>query len=279
MSNQKILKLIGLVTLSLAAILLLYFGIELITDYLYDEGYTVLSILSNATMAVAVYFLVRILNKKVNGLSVSDYGFTANGLVKNFLLGVSITIGITSVILLSAYLLSDIRLEFIGLSDDWLLPLIEFTMIHLVVGIWEEMYFRGLLVNTLLKKNISFIATGILTSLLFTLLHFFSFDLATITPFWMIAVFCLSQVLLYSYILTRSIWTPIGIHFSWDFIFTSFEADENDFGLLHIKNYEENTLLIDNITVVVAVIVLVMIHLLMRERLKEGIKRYVSQIK
>lgn len=120
-------------------------------------------------------------------------------------------------------------------------------MFNLVVAIWEEMYFRGLVVNTLLKKKLSFTVTAIISCALFTIVHIPSYDLATITPFWMFCVFFLSLIMLLLYELTRSIWTPIGFHFFWDLLFTSLEEGENDFDLIQMKTYEQDTVLIDNI--------------------------------
>ena len=278
MQYKEVPKTTALIAVSLAVIVLLYFGIELITDYFYDEDLVVPAILSNASLAVIIYFLVKWFNKKFNGLSPSDYGFNSKGLLRNFLIGILIAAAILFLIFFATYIISGNRPEFTGLNDGYSLLLIEFIMIHLVVGVWEEMYFRGLVVNTLLKKNVSFTTTAIISSALFSLLHAFSFDLETITPFWAIIIFLLSVVLLYTYILTRSIWAPIGIHFFWDFFITSLEKGENEFGLIHMKTYEQDTMLIDNITAVVAVVGVTVFYILMRKRLKEAVQRYCKSI-
>jgi membrane protease YdiL (CAAX protease family) len=279
MHYKEAVKTTGLIILSLAVILLLYFGIELVTDYFYDEDLVVPAIISNASLAVVIYFLVRLFNKKVNGLSPSDYEFGSKHLVKNFLIGIFIAASILFLIFLSAYIISGNRPDFIRLKDGYPLLLIEFLMIHLVVGVWEEMYFRGLVVNTLLRRNVSFTATAILSSALFTGLHVFSFDLVTITPFWVIIVFLLSVVLLYTYILTRSIWAPIGLHFFWDFFITSLEKNENEFGMIEMKTYEQDMLLIDNITLVVAVVVVILFFILMRKRIRVAVQRYCEVVR
>jgi membrane protease YdiL (CAAX protease family) len=279
MHYKEAVKTTGLIILSLAVILLLYFGIELVTDYFYDEDWVIPAIISNASLAVIIYFLVRWFNKRVNGLSPTDYGFGNKHFVKNFATGIFLAASILFLIFLSAYIISGNRPEFTSLDDGYPLLLIEFIMIHLVVGVWEEVYFRGLVVNTLLKRNVSFIATAILSSAFFTGLHVFSFDLATITPFWVIIVFLLSVVLLYTYILTRSIWAPIGLHFFWDFFITSLEKNENEFGLIEMKTYEQDTLLIDNITLVVAVVVVILFSILMRKRIKLAVQRYCEVVR
>lgn len=279
MHYKEAVKTTGLIILSLAIILLLYFGIELVTDYFYDEDWVIPAIISNASLAVITYLLVRRFNKRVNGLSPTDCGFGNKHFVKNFATGIFIAASILFLIFLSTYIIGGNRPEFVSLKDGYPLLLIEFLMIHLVVGVWEEMYFRGLVMNTLLKRNVSFTATAILSSALFTLLHVFSFDLATITPFWVIIVFLLSLVLLYTYILTRSIWAPIGLHFFWDFFITSLEKNENEFGLIEMKTYEQDTLLIDNITLVVAVVVVIAFSILMKKRIKLAVQRYLSEIK
>lgn len=73
MNFKNILKATGLIVLSLVSIIVLYFGVEQVTDYLSDADYDGLAIISNASLAVIIYFFVRWFNRKINGLSPSDY--------------------------------------------------------------------------------------------------------------------------------------------------------------------------------------------------------------
>src|SRR5688572_104950 len=100
MQYKEALKTTGLIVVSLAVIVLLYFGLELVTNSLYEADYVVLSIISNASLAVIIYFLVRWFNKKFNGLSPSNYGFDSKNLLINFLFGISLAASIIFLILL-----------------------------------------------------------------------------------------------------------------------------------------------------------------------------------
>jgi membrane protease YdiL (CAAX protease family) len=173
-------KTTGLIILSLASIVLVYFAIEPITDYLDEAGYFWLSILSNASVAIIIYFLVRWFNKKVNRLTVDDYGFGIQGVVKKFLIGACLSVLLVSLTLFLTSFFADTEIELLSIRNTNPISLIDFLIANLVVAAWEEMYFRGLVVTTLLKKKLSFTWTAVISSGLFTVVHVTSYDLSTI---------------------------------------------------------------------------------------------------
>jgi membrane protease YdiL (CAAX protease family) len=277
MPFNAIAKPTGLIVLSLAAILILYFAIEQITDLFYDADLNLLAVLSNASLAFFMYFGVRWFNKKFNGLSIHDYGFGSARLIRNFLLGISIAGIILFLTRYAAYLIGDIQIDYVGLTDGF--DLFDFLMFTLVVGCWEEMYFRGLVVNTLLKNNLSFTATAISSSVLFALLHVFSYDdLSVLSPFLMLGIVFVSIIMTLLYVLTRSIWTSIGLHFFWDFL-CMFEEPEDGFSLFRIKDYKANMVFIDNTCIVITGIVLMLFLIIMRKRISIAVQQYCADIR
>jgi membrane protease YdiL (CAAX protease family) len=277
MSIKELLKVIGLITLSLTSIIFLYFIIEPITDYLADSGHVGLSIISNASIAVIIFYLVRWFNKKVNRLTINEYGFTTTRALRNFFIGILVATFLVILTLFSVSLFKDIEVDFISLNSGLLL--FEFIIANLVVATWEEMYFRGLVVNTLLKHKINFKWTATISSGLFAILHIASYDLETITPFWIFGVFFISTILFYLYILTRSIWTSIGCHFCWDSLFMSIDASENSFGIIEMKTYAVHSIFIDNISILITGVVLTLFLIFMKNEINSRVQLYLSQIK
>jgi uncharacterized protein len=274
MTVKEALYSSGLIFISLLCILLVYFALEPLTDFLEDKGYAALSVLSNVSVAVIIYFFVRWFNKTVNGLDSIDYGIDNRKWFQFFLIGIGVSIILLGTTLI--YFLAIGEIQFAVVSDG--AALITFLLGNLVVAAWEELYFRGLVVPTLLKRNMSFAWTAIISSGFFAMLHLFSYDLTTITPFWIFGVFFISSVLLFLYIKTRSIWTSIGCHFCWDSIFGAIDEAENDFGLVQMESYEPNAQLIDNISILVTGVFLLAFLILMRNRVKSGVQAYLLHI-
>lgn len=98
----------------------------------------------------------------------------------------------------------------------------DFINKFLLVGIEEELVFRGLILNGLTKKEI-FIKASIITSILFALIHIpgyirleLELGLIIINCLKILAVSCV-----YNYIFkeTKSIWPIVIIHSVWDLLF------------------------------------------------------------
>ena len=98
----------------------------------------------------------------------------------------------------------------------------DFINKFLLVGIEEELVFRGLVLNGLTKKE-TFIKASIVTSILFALIHIpgyirleLELSLIIINCLKILAVSCV-----YNYIFkeTKSIWPIVIIHGVWDLLF------------------------------------------------------------
>lgn len=278
MTLHNSLRIIILIILSLFCTVLFFLFTESITDYLNETGHQWLSLISNTLLAVLIFLFVWWFNKKVNRLKPEDYGFNAGLFVRNFLTGIFFCVLISSSTLIVA-LFFNAPIEFVPLIDNYSFALAEFVLANLVVAVWEESYFRGLVVNILLQHNISFKWTAVISSAFFTAVHFGSYDLEQTTPYWILAVFLLSLILLYLYVLTQSIWTSIGFHFFWDSIFLSLDTSENEFGLIRMESYSQNSILIDNISIVILIIFIGAFLMVKGRRIAPGVTGYLRKIK
>lgn len=251
--------------LSLASVYLLYLTVDMITEYFYETDNVELAIVSNLSLAFILYFLVRAGNQKLNQLKSDDYGFGLSGALKNFSVGVLICCCIVFMILFIAFFFGD-RIDFIGLEEGYGISLVELILANLVVGAWEEIYFRGFVFNTLIKNNFSFQTSVLITTGFFTITHYGSYDMAQTTQFWFVGVFFISMILAYLYVLTKSIWVPIGFHFFWDLLFDTLNPEENTFGGIKMENYLRDSILIDNISLAVLGVTLAVLIILIRRK-------------
>ena len=92
-------------------------------------------------------------------------------------------------------------------------------------GITEDIVFRGFLLNAFLKK-MKLLPAIVLTDVLFVLIHYpiwfyRGFDLTTFL-FASVQVFFIGAFLSYSFIKTKSIFVPIGLHMIWNLLVVLF---------------------------------------------------------
>jgi len=88
----------------------------------------------------------------------------------------------------------------------------------IVVGIYEELMFRGYVLQRLHEKTPRIVAI-VVSSFLFAVLHFANPGAGMMSLFntWIIGV-----LLCALYYRSRSLWTPIGFHFAWNFLLGMF---------------------------------------------------------
>ncbi len=110
-----------------------------------------------------------------------------------------------------------------------------------VVAIVEEVLVRGYILKNFMQSFNKYIAL-ILSSLLFSLMHFFNPH----TDFFSLFNIFLAGIFLgISYIYTKNLWFPIALHFSWNFFqsFYGFNVSGQDFySLIHFTMKDLNML-------------------------------------
>ncbi len=262
---KKILPLSGKILVSLLAIFILSVTMQWIVDGLEEKGYAIVAIMINVSFPILVFFLVRIFNKKYNRIYACDYGFVFTKFSKKMVTGIlAATLVIVCIVLASAFF--GVSFEFIELQKNAMIPLLQMIAGAWFFGAWEEMYFRGLVFNTLLKGKLNFHIAALITAILFTALHAGTYDMTETTPFWFVVVILLSYILLYLYIVTQSIWAPIGFHFTWDFLWSVMNDAENKVGLFRVNQYSSHGILMDNISIPVLTVTLVMLLYISRKK-------------
>jgi membrane protease YdiL (CAAX protease family) len=272
---RNILSVSAKIFFPLLVVFILTIGLQWINTTLIESGYIVVAFSLNFSFSVLFVFPVKWFNKKYNQLNADDYGFGFSGFFKNLTTGILIVVLIIGAVLLLAALFG-VSYVFIGLQKDAGIALLEMIASAWVVGVWEEMYFRGLLFNTLLKAKSGFHLAAFITTLLFTVLHAGSYDMEETSSLWFVVVILLSYILLYLYIATRSIWAAVAFHFSWDFIWDLLNDTENKTGPIHVKEYSGNAILLDNISIIV--LGLFLLVLVYTDRKRGWVKSYCLRV-
>jgi membrane protease YdiL (CAAX protease family) len=173
----------------------------------------------------------------------------------------------------------NIPIEFVGLKNGFAKPLFVLIMSVALVGIWEELYFRGLVYNTFLKNNFGFHLSAFVSSILFSVIHWSSFNMYETSWLWYIGIIFIGYILAFIYTITNSIWSVASFHFIWNFMVRLLDNQENEIGLYEITNYAEHSKTLDNIMVMILGLVLIVILLLTRKKtVLEKINSYISQI-
>jgi uncharacterized protein len=157
---------------------------------------------------VPMYAIARFQKEKLN-----HYGLTRDGLFTDTALGFGL--GFILVLLTVCILQMAGSYQWLGQNKDVdvALPLI----ICLVVGIAEELIFRGFIFNTI-EKGLGTRYALVITSILFAGAH-----LLNPVPLNQRIIGCLALVfeagLLFNaaYLINRRLWLPIGLHCAWDY--------------------------------------------------------------
>ena len=108
------------------------------------------------------------------------------------------------------YLTKVIRVDSINYPGDFLISLFIMTL----VAVGEEVLTRGYILRQFMKVYGNFTAL-VLSSAIFMAMHMFNANLTTLAY---INLFLAGILLGTAYIATKSLWLPIGLHFSWNFM-------------------------------------------------------------
>lgn len=109
-----------------------------------------------------------------------------------------------------------------------------------LVGISEELLLRGYVLNNLLLSFHRYTAL-LISSAIFAVMHMANPNL-DVPGF--LGLFCAGLLLGYAYIVTKNLWLPVALHFSWNFFqsFFGFNVSGNDFYSFVITAYPVPTI-------------------------------------
>ena len=230
-------------------------------------------------MPISIFFYVLIFNKKYNRLSGNTIGFYPHKFIKNIVLGITLALVILLIAFIVATILFGVQFEFIAIKPDFGKPLLGLIMTNIIIGVWEESYFRGLVLNTLLKNNFGFHISLLISSLLFSILHWGSFNMAETSYFSYIGIVFLGYIFAILYIYFNSIWIVVSFHFFWDVI-AQFISDpkDNKIGLIGINDYALNSKNVDNAEVLVLGVFLGLLLYFTLKKEPKNIQSYMANV-
>jgi len=146
----------------------------------------------------------------VDRQSFQTVGFSGGNIIPNILKGGVWAIGIQTIVFLILYVTGAISAE-LG-AFEWL-NLLGFFALFLLISIFEEVIFRGY-ITSLLAKELHFIPTLILSSLIFAGVHIGNADFT-----WMGfgSIFLGGYLLGILYLKYQNLYIPIGMHWFWNY--------------------------------------------------------------
>jgi uncharacterized protein len=136
--------------------------------------------------------------------------FSGKGILKNTISGVFIGATLQCLTMLVIYFFGSFRI----LSYNPLSSIITPLAIAFSVAIFEETLLRGIIFRILEEKLGSHISL-LISAIIFGVVHLLNPDSSLISS---VCIFIVGYLLSASYIYGRSLWLPIAIHFSWNFM-------------------------------------------------------------
>ena len=187
---------------------------------------------------IGVLSLLWILMRFVDNEPFIKLGFSLKGKINDIILGMTLglllmAVGYTILILLG-------EIKFIGFNYD-LKNIILLFLLFIAVSIAEETYVRGYVLKNLLK-SFNPIISLIISSAIFSLLHFFNPNVNYIA---LTELFIAGILLGISYVYTKNLWFPIALHLSWNFfqVMFGFNVSGMDtYSLIEFEIIENNNI-------------------------------------
>lgn len=266
---KSVLKTLGIVILSIIGLALLFLGLAETSSFFRSNDYKLLANIIFMMFPILLYFLVILFNRKVNKLNFNEIGFGYKNIFKGISIGLFLTVGVIMLSLLIAKFIFKIEINFVELKDGFKIPLIDMLSTMFLVGLWEEFFFRGLVFNTMKKNNFGLHGAIIVSSLLFSIIHWSSFDMSTTSIFWYLAIFLIGYIYAIIYKITNSIWSVVAAHAAWDFFASLIDAKVNKIGLIAVNDYALNAKTIDNIqTFILFLTLIILLYFVQRKKIK-----------
>jgi membrane protease YdiL (CAAX protease family) len=162
-------------------------------------------------IGVASYVMTRFINHKpFIAIGLSLHPAAVRGFGIGCLLGFLMVAGVFAVEYLAGY----IDLRWGGLSASSATWVFFSGCVYFLVGAaFEELIFRGYLFQTLMQA-VTFLPAMLVMAALFAIAHGRN---PNVTAYGLINVALATVWLSFAYLKSRSLWLPIGLHFSWNF--------------------------------------------------------------
>jgi len=209
-----------------------YLEIEDMRDFLVAD--TIIQYFDLIGVLLLLWVLMRFVDKE----PFINLGFSLKGKINDIILGMTLglllmAVGYTILILLG-------EIKFIGFNYN-LKNIILLFLLFIAVSIAEETYVRGYVLKNLLK-SFNPIISLIISSAIFSLLHFFNPNVNYIA---LTELFIAGILLGISYVYTKNLWFPIALHLSWNFfqVMFGFNVSGMDtYSLIEFEIIENNNI-------------------------------------
>lgn len=185
-----------------------------------------------------IFLLLWIFMKYVDKEPFKNMGFEIKGKGNDIILGT--TLGLFMMALGYAILQSLGEIQFSKINYD-LSSIIWLFILFIGVSVLEETFVRGYVLKNLLK-SFNPVISLVISSALFSLLHFFN---PNVNYLALVELFIGGIALGVSYIYTKNLWFPFAFHFSWNFfqvIFGFNVSGLDTYSLIEFEILEPNNL-------------------------------------
>ncbi len=177
-----------------------------------EENDEIITLMNNAFSFIGAGLLIYVFTRYWDRTTFSSIGFDTVGRAKDFAVGCLLAVLIISGGFAILILSSAIEVEAVQLSN---LPHLTVTFLtFVIVAVLEEMVCRGYILNNMMLVMNRYLALA-LSSTIFAALHLFNPYVAALP---VLNIFLAGIFLGISYIHTRNLWFPIGLHLFWNFM-------------------------------------------------------------
>ena len=187
---------------------------------------------------IGIFLLLWILMKFVHKEPFINLGFSIKGKMKDIILGMALGLLLMAVGYSTLIFLGEIK--FVSFNYD-LKSIMLLFLLFIGVSVVEETYVRGYVLKNLLK-SFNPVVSLIISSAIFSLLHFFNPNVNYIA---LTELFIAGILLGISYVYTKNLWFPIALHLSWNFfqVMFGFNVSGMDtYSLIEFEILENNNI-------------------------------------
>jgi len=157
-------------------------------------------------MVITYYFFFKLIEKRE--VTELDIRHLPKSLVFGFLLG----FGLISMVVFTLYILGNYTIVSINSLRVLSSPLLLFV----VMGIWEEIIFRGIIFR-IVENALGTIYALVISSVIFSVVHFSNTGFNLVSSIAIVLELGILTGIVFS--ITRNIWYPIFLHIGWNFAF------------------------------------------------------------
>lgn len=186
---------------------------------------------------LGTFLVLWILMKYIDREKFIDLGFSIRNRFMDFAVGT--VVGLITMIFGFVLLIGIDEINYSRFVFD-LKDLFISVLLFLIVAVVEEALYRGYILKNLMLSCNKYVAL-IISSVIFSLMHGANPNMSVLSFF---GLFCAGIILGITYVYTKNLWYPIGLHFGWNFFQThlGFNVSGKDFYSLIEFNYTTGNL-------------------------------------